>query len=418
MATPPIVSIASLVEHAETLDAATLLTVAQPEFARRKRHFFGVLRQGRFVGMASGHQLSQALSSRFGYALYSRAVLQEHLMANALVVPPDIPLTDLVQLASVRENADFYDDIAVVTEDRHFIGLIPMHRVVRLQTSLLLDNLAEVHTKSAELAARNHQMEDDLRMAREVQLAILPNRPRRLTHGGRCLTTSHFYQPSELIGGDFFAVFQPAPDKLGLCVCDVMGHGVRSALITTHISALMQESHRTALDPGQFLSGLNRGLQPILQSVGKLIFVTAAYALIDLAQDEVHYAQAGHPRGLHWRSADKAAAPVPIHADAEGPALGLFDDFEYAASRFAFCTGDTLLLYTDGLVEATAADETEFGTARMQQSFAEAMISEAPAPAARVAEAARAHAAEGKFTDDACVLVATLRDEAASGAGA
>jgi len=416
MASPLHVSIATFVEHAETLDAATLLTVAQPEFNRRKRHFFGVLRKGRFVGIASGHEISQALGSQFGHALFGRAVLQDHLMANALVVPPELPLTELVQLASIRQNADFYDDIAVVTEDRRFLGLIPMHRVVRLQTSLLLDNLAEVRSKSAELAARNRQMEDDLRMAREVQLAILPGRPHRLFHGGRSLTTSHFYEASEHIGGDFFTVLQPAPDKLGLFVCDVMGHGVRSALITTHISALVQESHGAALDPGRFLSGLNHGLRPILQSAGKLIFVTAAYALIDLSQNEVRYAQAGHPRGLLWRAADNAAAPVPIEADAEGPALGLFNDLDYAASQFAFSAGDTLLLYTDGLAEAMAADETEFGTEQIQRSFARAMTAGDPDPAAKVAGAARAHTVDGRFTDDACILVATLRDDAARSA--
>jgi len=330
-------------------------------------------------------------------------------MPNALVVMPDTPLTELLTLASARNDTDFFTDIAVVTADQTFIGLIPVHRVVRLQTSLLLENLAEVQDKSRELAARNRQMEDDLRMAREIQLAILPNKTLCLEHAGRMLTTRHFYQSSDQIGGDYFTVLQPAPDRLGLFICDVMGHGVRSALITTMVSAMLQEAHDAALDPGRLLTSLNQGLQGILKSVGELIFVTAAYAEIDLSRNEISYAQAGHPPAFFWRSKDEVSASIPLSPEAEGPALGLIDGMVYVTTKFFFSPGDALMMYTDGVVEATAADGTEFGMDRVQRAFDQAVTAHEPDVATCVAEAARVHAAQNIFSDDVCVLVVHLQ---------
>jgi serine phosphatase RsbU (regulator of sigma subunit) len=409
VATTQHIPIASLVEHAEALEADMQLAFALPEFARRKRQFLGVVEQGRYVGLANGSEISQALSSQFGHALFGRTPLKAHTSAQALVVAPETPLTDLLKLAAARNDGDFFMDIAVVAADRTFVGLIPMHRVVRLQTSLLLENLEDVKNKSRELADRNRQMEDDLQMAREVQLAILPDKPVCLTHAGRSLTTQHYYRSSDQIGGDFFAVLQPAPDKLGLFVCDVMGHGIRSALITSNVSALLQESQSAALDPGQLLTRLNQGLQRILHSVHDLIFVTAAYAVIDLGCNEVHYSQAGHPPAFLWRCADGSSAPVPLTPEAEGPALGLIDDTVYVTATFAFCPGDILMLFTDGVVEAASEDGTEFGMERVQKVFNQGAKAHEPDLAAYVAEAARAHAASGRFSDDVCVLVSRLQ---------
>jgi hypothetical protein len=164
------IPIANLVDDAEALDADTPLALAQPEFARRKRPFLGVVGAGRFVGVVNGSETSQALGSQFGHALFGRAVVRNHTMANALVVTPETLLTELLTLASARNDADFFTDIAVFAADQTFVRLIPIHRVVRLQTALLLEYLAEVQDKGCELAARNRQMEDDLRMAREIQL--------------------------------------------------------------------------------------------------------------------------------------------------------------------------------------------------------------------------------------------------------
>lgn len=406
IANPAEVRLSELVEHADYLDAQVSLTAAQAEFARRGRRFLGVIESGRFVGMASEREITQLLSQQFGHALFGRLPVRQHVMKDALAITPDEPLTELLKLTAARNEAAFYHDIALISAQREFLGFIPVHRIVRLQTSLLLANLAEVEEQRRELAARNRQMEEDLRMAREVQLALLPDRPTRIEYAGRVVETQHIYEPADVIGGDFFAVFSPAAGVVTFCMCDVMGHGVRPALITAILCALLEESRAQAADPGAVLTQINRSLQSVLRSVGDLIFVTAAYGVIDLARGELRYAQAGHPTPFLWRASASTAAELPLDPDAAGPALGLLDDFSYATTACAFGPGDALMLYTDGVLEVVDSGDVEFGGDRLRASFAEALARGGPDIAPAVVETARRFAGVRRFPDDVCVLVA------------
>lgn len=400
-------SIVSLVEPVETLDAELPLGLAHAEFARRKKLYLPVVSEGRFVGVVSGHEVNETLGALFGHAFFGRSPLRLHVKADVVVVGPDLPLTELLKVASSRSRENFFEDIAVVSEEGTFLGLIPVQRLVRLQTSMLLDNLGALEEQRRELAERNRQMLDDLRMARGVQAAILPSAPLWLAVGGRSLVAEYQYEPSEMIGGDFFAFTRPSETSAGLLVCDVMGHGVRSALITTIISAVVHEAGTAACDAGQLLTKLNRYLRQVLEGAGTTIFVTAAYAVIDLEAMTMDYAQAGHPPALRWYATQKKSSLVFLSAEAEGPALGLLDDVDYRADRIPLGQGDRLMLYTDGVIEATACTGEEFGGERLQRAFEEAVEEGAPDVARRVCEAARGFSNSGRFSDDVCVLVAT-----------
>lgn len=404
---PRPIRLLDLVEHAESLEAHVPLGAAQPEFVRRGRRFLGVIEAGRFVGVASVREISELLSLQFGHALFGRAPLGQHVLKRALAVAPDVPLTELFTLIAGRSDSAFDEDVALVADGRRFLGLIPMHRLVKLQTSLLLDNLAEVDRQRGELAERNRRMVDDLRMAREVQLALLGGGASRACLDGRAVEVSCLYEPSEEIGGDFYAVCVPRPGVLSVFVGDVMGHGVRSALITAMLRAFVCEAHPAIADPGRLLTEINTGLCDVLRSVGELIFVTAALAVIDLESGLLHYAQAGHPRPLVWRAASGEAGELLLDGASAGPALGLVDDATYAATQVRLDPGDSLLMFTDGLIEAASPTGEEFSVERLVATFLESMSAAATGDdAARaVVEAARAFSCAPGFADDVCVLL-------------
>ena len=394
-----------LVEHADHLDARALLTRAQAEFAKRKRRFLGVTSGGSFVGLASAREITELLSNQFGHALFGRAALGAHIMADALVVSEELPLTELLKLTAAREDQAFDQDIALISERREFRGLIPLSRLVRLQTELLLDNLAAVEAQRRELAARNRLIEEDLRLAREMQLALLPDKPLRVVAAGRAVETRHLYQPADLMGGDFFTATSPGPGLLACGIFDVMGHGVRPALITAILRALMEESVAAAADPGAMLTHLNQSLVRVLRSSGDFIFVTAGYAVVDLARGELRYAQAGHPAPLVWRAGGGVAAELGIGPEEAGPALGMLEEASYGTLVSAFAPGDGLVLFTDGLTEVAGPDGAEFGTARLREALAAACAAgRDDLPAALVA-AAREFGGGRAFPDDVCVLV-------------
>lgn len=393
-----------LVEQTGWLEAGVPLAEVQVELTRRRVRFLGITERGRFVGVANGREIAELLSRQFGHAVFGRQPVRDHVMARPMVVRPDTPLTELLKLVSGRGEDAFYDDIALIGAANEFIGLIPVHRLVRLQTSLLLANLAEIEGQRRELAARNRRMEEDLRMARGVQLALLPGRPTRLMWSGRVVEARHVYEPTDLIGGDYFAVFSPAAGTLACCVCDVMGHGVRPALITAMLRALIEQSQALATDPGAMLTHLNRSLQSVLESAGAELFVTAGYAVIDLPGGKLRYAHAGHPRPLLWRAAARTVTLLELEAASAGPALGLLEDPEYAATATDFAPGDALLLYTDGVVEVLGPDGTEFGPDRLLAAYAQAMQGDPAGAAPAAVDAARQFAGAAGFTDDVCVI--------------
>src|SRR5438309_5913406 len=122
-------------------------------------------------------------------------------------------------------------------------------------------------------------MQDDLKMAREIQVTMLPQQypafPHSATPADSIFQFTHRYLPTGTVGGDFFSVSALSETEAGVFICDVAGHGVRSALVTGMVRALVEELKSCALNPGQFLTKLNRDLFSILQHSGSPLLTTA-----------------------------------------------------------------------------------------------------------------------------------------------
>jgi hypothetical protein len=305
--TPEAVDLLSLVEHRASVPATAMVENVQAEFARTRWNFLAVTAGEQLVGVCARRELIQQLGSRFGFALNARHPIGAHLMAAPLRAIRGTPVTLLFKAASERTDEEFYDDILLVDENDAYLGMIPMRTLARLQTSFLLGNISRLELSRQEIAEKNRQMEDDLRMAREVQLAIQPRQQATLACGENTLRITHRFQPAGGISGDFFDVLPLHDRAVGVLICDVMGHGVRSALVTAMVRAMLEPLRPLASDPGALLTHLNRDLTRILRQAGSLIFVTAAYAVIDLGENRLRYAP---PRSTHmfarWR-----ARPIP-----------------------------------------------------------------------------------------------------------
>src|ERR1700676_4745078 len=206
-----------------------------------------------------------------------------------------------------------------------------------------------------ELREKNEALEQDLEMARELQQAMLPHRYPRFPHHASkeeiAVRFYHFYQPSMSVSGDFFEVLKLSDTSAGVFICDVMGHGVRAALVASTVSALVGRLRDYLGDPGEFLARLNRALRSTLEYSEVPLFASAFYLLADLEKGELRYANAGHPNPLRVHCARDRADTHSLNGSKHGPALGLFDDAVYSNSHCELSPHDTLLLFTDGLFE-------------------------------------------------------------------
>jgi sigma-B regulation protein RsbU (phosphoserine phosphatase) len=266
---------------------------------------------------------------------------------------------------------------------------------------------AQLARSQAELQKKNEIMEDDLKMAREIQQAMLPQQyptfPLGASHEDSLLTFCHRYHPTGQVGGDFFNVVPLAENKAGLFICDVMGHGVRSALVTAMVRALVEELRTIALDPGALLTRINHDLRAILQQTGTPLFTTAFYLVADLGKREIQFANAGHPRPflLH---ADKTVEVLKSDDGKSWPALGLFQDTIYPTLHRQMQPGDKIMLFTDGLYEVEAPEGEPFS----QQMLFNAVQSHPGLNCGELFDAILADiekfSGSAQFADDVCLV--------------
>lgn len=267
-----------------------------------------------------------------------------------------------------------------------------------------------------ELRLRNQQMEEDLRMAREIQLTMLPQQYPAFTGADHhsAFTFTHRYLPTGSVGGDFFSVSALSETQAAVFVCDVAGHGVRSALVTAMIRALVEELKPVATDPGQFLTKLNGDLYAILKHTGTPMLTTAFYLVADWQAGIVRFANAGHPKPLHIRRDANCIDSLTNQSGKAQPALGLFEHATYSASETSLVPGDLVMVFTDGLYEVQN-QENEIYT---RELLVNGVHQRMQFPAERIFDEILKEISDFSsgtgFTDDVCLVGIELSRGAAS----
>jgi sigma-B regulation protein RsbU (phosphoserine phosphatase) len=206
------------------------------------------------------------------------------------------------------------------------------------------------------------------------------------------------------VGGDFFDVFQLSDSMAGVFICDVMGHGVRAALVAAIVRALVEDLRARATEPARFLQELNRGLSHILKHTRLTMFVSACYLMADISRGELHYANAGHPTPLCVHRARRSTQLLPFHGSKPDPVLGIFDDAQYHSSSCELTAGDILLLFTDGLFEVEGADAQYYDQPRLLRSVNQRAGLCAEELCRQVVDEVQQFAATKDFADDVCLI--------------
>jgi serine phosphatase RsbU (regulator of sigma subunit) len=219
----------------------------------------------------------------------------------------------------------------------------------RVRTHILL------REARAQLAAQLDALNQELEMARQIQLSILPHSVPQLSG----LDIAARYSPMTSVAGDFYDFIQIDDKHIGILIADVSGHGLPSALIASMIQVALAGQAPHAAEPAKVLAGLNSAL------AGKFTqnFVTAAYIYVDLEKKLLCYAGAGHPPVLRFRHSEGKTAQLLEN----GIVLGMIPDAEYTALEIPLEPGDRHVLYTDGIPEAANPAGEQFGFERIQR---------------------------------------------------
>nr|MBA3544276.1 serine/threonine-protein phosphatase [Chthoniobacterales bacterium] len=293
----------------------------------------------------------------------------------------------------------------------------------RAQAELLLLNAEleeRVAERTRELSEKNQQMEEELQMARELQFALLPQQFPSIPHGAppheSALGFLSLYFPTGDVSGDFFSVFPVGEKAAGVLICDVMGHGVRSALITGMIRGLVEEHARLAPDPGELLTRINRALTVILKQAGTTMFATCFYVVADVQRGQLRFANAGHPSALHVRPYGASAEKLDGQ-DARGPAMGIFPSAIYNTSIRPMSKGDLVMLFTDGLFEVEDATGAFFSEDQLRHTVSRHAALAPEEFFKRVLGDIRKYSQSETFSDDVCVVGMQIRHTESSPVG-
>ena len=299
-----------------------------------------------------------------------------------LTIPPEVG--EQQQIIGVINLTRKTGGEAFTTSDHKLGAAVAAHTAAQIRNCRLI---------TAEHERR--QLERELQMAAEIQLSLLPKGPLR---AGR-VEVAGVSRPARHAGGDFFDYWED-DGKVCLVVADVSGHDMGAALLATAFrSAVRTESnHRESL--GQRMYQVNRGISPDL--IDAELLVTAVYLELELDSGLLTYVSCGHPRPFVLRQQEE------VWLRTVSPVLGIDEEAVFEEQTLRLESGDVLVVYTDGVVEAGATWRDQFGQERLCSAARAGPRGEPLALARHIMEAVEEHLGASDLNDDVTVLVASF----------
>ncbi|MCA1796199.1 MAG: SpoIIE family protein phosphatase, partial [Geobacteraceae bacterium] len=210
-------------------------------------------------------------------------------------------------------------------------------------------------TQTAQLIEASEQQKQ-LKIAEDIQLDLLPKKMPEiegLDIRGICV-------PAKQVGGDYFD-FITHENELDIVVADVSGHNIGAALLMASARTFIQAHNQQMFPPQTTLETLNSFLYKDLSS--SELFITMFYLRYELQNNNLIYANAGHNQPLIYHPESDNFDEL----DAEGMILGILPQIEFEQKEIAVESGDILVMYTDGIVEAQDKSEELFGLERFKE---------------------------------------------------
>jgi serine phosphatase RsbU (regulator of sigma subunit) len=213
--------------------------------------------------------------------------------------------------------------------------------------------------KQQQQARERERIEQELRIARFIQHTLLP----KSVPGLPGYDVATYYRPAREVGGDFYDFFELEDGRVALVVGDATGKGMPAALVVAATCSILRAvAQDLGASPGGVLTRVN---EVVLARIPPNMFVTCFYAILDPKSGHLVYANAGHnlPCCCHEHAA--------IELSARGMPLGLMPGMSYEENEAALVAGESVLFYTDGLVEAHNPQGEMFGTPRLRHLLSE-----------------------------------------------
>jgi sigma-B regulation protein RsbU (phosphoserine phosphatase) len=238
-------------------------------------------------------------------------------------------------------------------------------------------------------------MARDLRIAREIQMGILPADLSPCT-SGTGLDIHALLEPAQQVGGDLYEVLRVS-DRVVVAVGDVSGKGIPASLFMAVTMTLLRSMARQFDDPAEILRRVNDEL--VVQNP-RMMFVTLACLVFDFRTGRVTGASAGHPALVLLGP----GRPPRFVFESSGAVAGVLARAEITSATLDFSPGETLLLFSDGVSEAFGPGQELFGDERLLEQLAREPGTTAAETVLSVLTAVQRHAAGTPQSDDITIV--------------
>src|SRR5829696_9059331 len=218
------------------------------------------------------------------------------------------------------------------------------------------EQLKKALAKQQQEAQERERIEQELRVARLIQQTLLPRSLPELPG----YDVAAYYQPAREVGGDFYDFFEIEDGRMGFVVGDVTDKGVPAALVMATTRTMLRAAAQRLFSPGEVLKRVN---EVLVAEIPPNMFVTCLYAILERESGRLTYANAGHDLPYRRRAGRSEGAE---ELRARGMPLGLMPGMGYEEKEILLEKGESILFYSDGLVEAHDAHREMFGFPRLQ----------------------------------------------------
>jgi phosphoserine phosphatase RsbU/P len=272
---------------------------------------------------------------------------------------------------AIRLNHNRFESILLVplVINKSAIGRMVLCKEVRDGFNKEMINIISTFVRQACIAVENHRLlnqaiqneryQEELKIAQRVQKSLLPT---KLDHNDS-FDICAYSNAADEVGGDYYDTYKLDDDRYVLIIGDVSGKGTSAAFNMSQMKGIFQSLIQLNLSPAQFMIKANAALSRCLE---RNHFITASIFLINTAQKTVCHARAGHVPTLMHQVLDKKSDYLGI----DGLGLGILRNKQYEnhveEKTFSYSSGDVLVLFTDGIVEAKNEKSQQFGFERIR----------------------------------------------------
>jgi len=262
-------------------------------------------------------------------------------------VKVSVPLVNQGQLAGLLNLGPRRSEQDYSVDDRHLLNILASQAAPALR-------VAELVRQQQDEVVKRERMDYELQVARRIQQTFLPKQLPDIPHW----QTAAHYQPAIAVGGDFYDFHQFPDGRFAIIIGDVTDHGIPAALVMVDTRAILRDSIRLSSSPGAILEHANNML---CSEIPTSMFVTCLIAILEPRRGRLQFANAG--QNLPLLSIDGRIQELR----ATGMPLGIIQGSHYEENETIIGPGESILFYSDGLVEAHNSSRDMFGEERLKE---------------------------------------------------